>query len=41
MLQSNLLLTVEEVPRSLAFPELMHWMEQLQPPLGYGELDDV
>ena len=41
VLQSNLLLTVEEVPRSLAFPELTHWMEQLQPPPGYGELDDV
>ena len=27
VLQFNLLLTFEEVPRSLAFPELMHWME--------------
>ena len=41
VLKSNLVLTVEEVPRSLAFPELTHWMEQLQPPPGYGELDDI
>ena len=41
LLQSNLVLTVEEVPKSLSFPELTHWMEQLQPPPGYGELDDI
>lgn len=41
VLQSNLVLTVEEVPKSLSFPELTHWMEQLQPPPGYGELDDI
>lgn len=41
VLQSNLVLTVEEVPKSLSFPELTHWMEQLQPPPGYAELDDI
>ena len=41
VLQSNLVLTIEEVPRPLAFPELTHWMEQLQPPPGYSELDDI
>ena len=41
VLQSNLVLTVEEVPRPLAFPELTQWLEQLQPPPASSELDDI
>jgi magnesium transporter len=41
VLLSQVLITVEEVPRPLAFPELTYWLEQLQPPPSASDLDDI
>lgn len=41
VLLNRVLVSVEEVPRPVAFPELTHWLEQLQPPPGAADLDDI
>lgn len=41
VLLRQVLLTVEEVPRPVAFPELTHWLEQLQPPPCTSDIDDI
>jgi magnesium transporter len=41
VLLRQVLLTVEEVPRPVAFPELTHWLEQLQPPPCSSDIDDI
>lgn len=41
VLLSQVLITVEEVPRPVAFPELTHWLEQLQPPPCTSDIDDI
>ena len=41
VLLNRVLVSVEEVPRPVAFPELTHWLEQLQPPPSAADLDDI
>ena len=41
VLLGRVLLSVEEVPRPVAFPELTRWLDQLQPPPCAGDIDDI
>ena len=41
MLLPNLVLSVEEVPRPVSFPELTQWLEQLPESPARGHLDDI
>ncbi|NBO29823.1 MAG: magnesium and cobalt transport protein CorA [Synechococcaceae bacterium LLD_019] len=41
VLLGKVLLSVEEVPRPVAFPELTRWLDQLQPPPTAGDIDDI